>query len=635
MKKIIVICSAVLLIGIAAAIGYWIKSNDTVNNNKKQPLEKVVSAAKIKDSYDVIVAGTDPEGVTSAISAARNGLSVLLVDGRNREILGGLMTLGKLNSLDPLYSPVKSSIPGKHNFLNKGLFQEWYDQIEGTSFDTSTAANVFYNMVKAEANIDLLMKTQSMEPIVEKGAEGNTIVKGLKIVLEDGSAREISAKAVIDATQDGDIAAAAGAPYTKGREDAGDPQAQMAVTLVFEMSGVTQEIWNSFAKHKNTGIDAMSAWGFPDAKDYVSSDPERVSLRGLNIGRQNDGTMLINAMHIYNVDPLDPASVAEAIEIGRAEAPRIVDFLTSTFEEFKDLKFSGTAEELYVRETRHFIGEYRLTIADLLDNRDHWDAIAYGSYDVDIQKTSPADNGMIVMSPYQFGVPFRTMVPKQVDGLLIAGKTASYDTLPHGSARVIPVGMATGQAAGVASRLIIDNGITFRELSQSKELIAELQAKLTEQGVDLTMNKFDPPAYTKHKAYKALIAAVSMGMSAGFANNEGFDLDGASNAQRYVYNLLRLKKMHGDSFKGDTSAAVAGMNDPAKTPLTLEQAIKTLAYTIDSELGKSMTAEEMVKRGWIMQATIDGIANTEALTNGEAFMLMRDVLEYYGNYVYE
>jgi len=634
MKKIIIISSAILLIVIAAAVGYFFKSKDTVNTNKKQQLETVISAKEIADSYDVIVAGTDPEGVTSAVSAARNGLKVLLVDGRNRDILGGLMTIGELNSLDPLYSP-EQSLTGKHNFLNKGLFQEWYDQIEGTSFDTTTAANVFYKMVKEEENIDLLMKVQSMEPILEQTSSDTTLVKGLKIVMADGTTRDIAAHAVIDATQDGDIAAAAGAPFTVGREDAGDPQAQMAVTLVFQMNGVTQEIWESFAHHKQTGIDSMSAWGFPDAKDYVSSNPERVSLRGLNIGRQNDETMLINAMHIYNVDPLDPQSVAEAIEIGKAEAPRIVEYLTSTFKEFKDLTFGGTASELYVRETRHFIGEYRLTMADLLDSRDHWDAIAYGSYDVDIQKTSPSDNGMIVMSPYQFGIPFRTMVPKQVDGLLIAGKTASYDTLPHGSARVMPVGMATGQAAGVAAKLIIDNGMTFRELSKSEELIGTLRSTLTEQGVDLKMAKFDPPYYTKHKAYKALIAAVSMGMSAGFTDNKGFDLDGASNAQRYVYNLLRLKKMHGEHFTGETSAAIAGMADPSKTPLTLDQAVKTLAYTIDNELGKTLTLDGMLERGWITQDTIDSIDNTESLTNGEAFMLIRDVLEYYGNYVYE
>nr|WP_310942873.1 FAD-dependent oxidoreductase [Paenibacillus doosanensis] len=90
---------------------------------KQQPLKVVESVQKLKGEYDVIVAGTDPEGVTAAISAARSGLKVLLVDGRNRDILGGLMTIGWLNTLDLNYAPEASMIPGKHNFLNKGYFR--------------------------------------------------------------------------------------------------------------------------------------------------------------------------------------------------------------------------------------------------------------------------------------------------------------------------------------------------------------------------------------------------------------------------------------------------------------------------------------------------------------------------------
>lgn len=628
--------TAVILIASAVVIGVWMRSNNTVNTNDKQPLLAVESVQSAADSYDVIVAGTDPEGVAAAVSAARNGLKVLLVDGKNREILGGLMTVGGLNTLDLNYSPKKSSVPGKHNFLNKGIFQEWYNQIEGTSFDTNTAANAFYRMVKAEPNIDLLLKAQSMEPVVSAGTDGNAIVTGMNIVHQDGSKQEIAAAAVIDATQDGDIAAAAGAPYTIGRADIGDPEAQMAVTLVFALSGVTQEIWDSFAHHKDTGIDAMSAWGFPDAKDYISSDPERVRIRGLNIGRQNDETMLINAMHIFKVDPLDPKSVEEALEIGRAEAPRIVDYLKQNFVEFKDLEFAYTFDELYIRESRHFQGEYRLTMADVLSNRDHWDAIAYGSYGVDIQSTNHTDGGFVLMSPMQYGVPFRSLVPLQVDGLLVVGRAASFDSLPHGSARVIPLGMATAEAAGAAAKLAADHGLTFRQLSASTELIGQLREQLTKQGVDLTYNSFETPYYMKHKAYKGLVAAVSMLLTSGNYDNLSFDLDGKSNMQRVVYSMSRVKKSHPDYFKGDPTEAIPEeMKDAAKQPLSLEQAVKTIASAIDHNEAASLTVDEMLARGWITQEIVDSIEDPSALTNGEFFMLLRDVLEYYAGIVYE
>lgn len=636
-KKKLVITIIVLFVA-ASAVGavLWYKNaKETTNPNKRQELMAVESIGSPAERYDVIVAGTDPEGVAAAVSAARNGLKVLLVDGKNREIMGGLMTVGGLNTLDLNYSPKKSAIPGQHIFLNKGIFQEWYDQVEGTSFDVNTAANAFYSMVKKEANIDTLMKVQSMEPITEMQADGSILVQGMNIVAEDGTQLSVAAGSVIDATQDGDIAAAAGAPFTIGREDIGDPDAQMAVTMVFALKGVTQKIWDSFANHKDTGIDAMSAWGFPDAKDYESSNPERVKMRGLNIGRQNDDTILINAMHIFKIDPLDPASIEEAIEIGREEAPRIVAWLKENFVELKDLELAYTFDELYIRESRHIQGEYRLTMGDVLANRDHPDAIAYGSYSVDIQSASHLDSGYVLMSPAQYGVPFRSLVPQKVDGLLVVGRAASFDSLPHGSARVIPLGMATAQAAGVAAKLSVDNKLSFRELSASNELVAQLRETLTKQGVDLTYNKFETPYYMNHKAYKGLVAAVSMLITSGDYNNKQFDLDGKSNMQRIVYSMSRVKKAHADYFSGDPSVAIANVDEPAKQLLTLEQAVKTIANTIDNAKAPELTLDEMKKLGWIKEATISGIANQQELTNGDFFMVLRDVVEYYAGVVYE
>ncbi|UUZ94852.1 FAD-dependent oxidoreductase [Paenibacillus sp. P25] len=461
-KRMIWGIALVIVLAAAAAGGWlWWKKNGTHGTAKQEALTPVKSVSAVKDSYDVIVTGTDPEGIAAAVSAARNGLKVLLVDGRNRDILGGLMTLGWLNTLDLNYAPDKPVIPGKHNFLDKGIFQEFYDRIEGTSFDTVTAANVFYDMVRKEPNIDLLMKAKEMKPLTESTAEGSRVT-GLELVKEDGTRQTVKAKAVIDATQDADIAAAAGAPFTMGREDIGDPKSQMAVTLVFKLSGVTPEVWQSFRKQSDS-FDEMSAAGFRAMKDYVSTNPERVRMRGLNIGRQNDGTILINAMQIFGVNPFDPESVKDGIAIGQKEAPHVVEYMKKHYSEFKDVELAGTAPELYVRETRHLIGEYRLSMTDLLDNRDFPDAIAYGSYPVDIQSTNAKDSGAVMMKPIEYGVPFRTLVPKKVDGPLVVGRAASFDSSPHGSARVIPLGMATGQAAGAAAKMAIDKGITFRQ----------------------------------------------------------------------------------------------------------------------------------------------------------------------------
>jgi hypothetical protein len=639
-RKTALLTFVLLIVVIVAAAAGWMwyqDRNKTANPHKPQPLLEVVSIEKPADAYDVIVAGTDPEGVAAAISAARNGQSVLLIDGKGRDVLGGLMTVGWLNSLDLNYSPDQPKLSGKLNFLNKGIFQEWYDRIEGTSFDVHTAANAFYEMIKEEPNIDLLLKTSFMEPIMESGSGGSErMIAGLRLGTEAGAEYEVRAGAVIDATQDGDIAARAGVPYTVGREDLGRPEDQMAVTLVFKMSGVTQKVWDSFAHiGDGTGIDQMSAWGFLKAREYVSSDPERVGIRALNVGRQNDDSILINAMHIFGVDPLNPESVRDALAIGTKEAPLIVDYLKKTYKELKNVEFAGVAPELYVRETRHMQGEYRLTTVDVVDNRDFWDSIAYGSYKIDIQRLNAEDRGAIVVAPEQYGVPFRALVPLEVDNLLVVGRAASFDSIPHGSARVIPLGMATGEAAGAAAKLAAERGVTFRELSRSETDIAELKDRLTAQGMELEPVKFPLPEYAKHKHYKSLLAAVSMALSFGGDDNKAFNLDGIATAAQLANNMQMVKTIHAASFGGNPYAAIADLEEPAKTPLTLEQAAYTIALTAGLTVAPENALQEVVARGWFAEPTIAAIEDPEELKIGEAFSLIRDVVEFYVGKVYE
>ncbi|WP_244226712.1 FAD-dependent oxidoreductase [Paenibacillus protaetiae] len=618
---------AVMLVG-ALTLIWYLKQDKHEAAMVTQPLLPVLSELSIQNDYDVIVAGTDPEGITAAISAARNGLKVLLIDGHNRDKLGGLMTIGELNTLDLNYSPSQSFINkelGKQSFLNNGIFLEWFKQVEGSSFDINTAANVFYRMVKEEPNIDLQMKVQKMTPIIEqKGASGKTVI-GMHIVDESGAAKDIYANTVIDATQDADIAAAAGASFTIGREDIGSKSDLMVATLVFRMKGVTPEIWNELAHYKDAGSDKMSIWGYDEAKNYPSSDPKKVKLRGLNIGRQNDGSILINAMQLFNIDPLDPQSVAQGVEIGQKEAPLIANYLKSHFDGFKNLEYAGTANELYIRESRHLIGEYRLKLKDLMENKDFWDAIAYGSYPIDIQSISSGGSGTVLMKPKQYGVPFRTLVPKDIDGLLVVGRSASFDTIPHGSARVIPLGMATGQAAGAAVKIAKDNGITLRELSKSEPLIDQLKKTLVKQGMDLTMNKIEAQDYEKHKDFNGLVAAASMYLTSGGYKNDSWKLDEPTNIQRYLNQLRQVRKFHADKLAGDPYTAVDSIQDPIQKPLTLTMAASMLTAMIGNEQDEQHSVDYLLKKGWLKQETIDSITDPAHLTNGDAYQMLYDL----------
>src|SRR5690606_4508426 len=106
--------------------------------------------------------------------------------------------------------------------------------------------------------------------------------------------------------------------------------------------------------------------------------------------------------------------------------------------------------ELYVRETRHIKAFYQLPISDVWENKDHWDSIAFGSYPVDMQATTPKGKDEIVVNPKQYAIPFRSLVPIGKENLLVASRSSGYSSLAAGSARIIPTGMSTGEAAGVA-----------------------------------------------------------------------------------------------------------------------------------------------------------------------------------------
>ena len=133
-------------------------------------------------------------------------------------------------------------------------------------------------------------------------------------------------------------------------------------------------------------------------------DPQ-MRFRGPNLARQKNGNVLINALLIFGVDSLDPASKAEGIARGKKEIPHIVEYMRENFVGFEKAQFVSTAEQLYVRETRHIQGEYRLTITDVLENRDQWDKIGYGSYPVDVQPTSPSNSGNVIGKPAIYAIP--------------------------------------------------------------------------------------------------------------------------------------------------------------------------------------------------------------------------------------
>lgn len=467
--------------------------------------------------YDLIVVGGEPEGIAAAVSGARNGLDTLLIE--DDEALGGLMTLGRLNFLDMNFGP-------NDELLTQGIFEEFYDEI-GNAFDIEEAKAYFLDLVNKEERITLKLNTPLVKPILDNNKIAGVVVK------ENKQEKSYYAKKIIDATVDADVAAASGVPYTMGAEDYGEKDRQMGVTLVFNIKGLNWPyifLYNNFNRvinkvnskwgDPNGGASWKVAWGYGrQALNYEPKD-QMMRLRGPNLARLKNGEVLVNALLIFGVDGIDAESKKQGIERGKEEIPHILEFMRKNFPGFSGVKLVDTAEQLYVRETRHIVGEYRLTITDMLENRDHWDRIAHGSYPVDIQPAGPQDLGNVIGKPEIYSIPFRCIVPQKVDGLLVVGRSASYDSLPHGSARVIPVGMATGEAAGVAAAYAIEYDVGFRDITKDKKAVEKIQERLVEQGAYLKEYEPPRPEIMEHWAYPGVKVMRELGLAAGGYKND-------------------------------------------------------------------------------------------------------------------
>ncbi len=463
-------------------------------------------------TFDVAVIGGTPEGVSAAVGAARQGKRVVLIEEEAR--LGGTMVLAGLNSVDLNRAP-------DGELLNGGIFAEWYRQVEGDSFDTGTAEQVFRDLVQTEPNITLWMGTK-----VTGVRSSSSRISGIT-VNRSGRSLTVRAERYIDSTEDADVAAAAGVQFTLGREDyTGRPDGQ-AVTLVFGLTGIDWERASAYLEgdgDPHTGATERSLWGYGDVMDrYVPVSP-RIGMRGLNVGKQNDGSALVNALWIFGVDPLRAESRQEAIEVAQSELPAILAYIRRYCPGFETVELSGTASHLYVRETRHLAEAlYMLTIDDVLENRDQPDAVAYGSYPVDIQASAPGEGVTIVGVPRRYAVPLRSLIPRSLENLLVASRSAGYSSLAHGSARTIPVGMAVAQAAGVAAAISIDQGVTLQALAADPTMVAAVQDALRAQGV--TLAPFSEPSPLDGHPYADQIRQLRRrGLyAAGYENDYSLD----------------------------------------------------------------------------------------------------------------
>lgn len=394
--------------------------------------------------YDVIVVGGGTAGLSAAIASGRNNAKTLLIERFG--YLGGTATASLMININGFRNQVEpdstQTVKGiaqeiilelhKLNGLGKSPYQQKEYDIESGELSYSYCVDpekFKYVTLKLvyEADVDILFHTYFSDVIMEE--------KKLKcVIVENKSGRGVLfAKTVVDASGDGDVAARAGVPFWQADSD----DRALKDNIMYKISGIDDAEFGGCRYG-----DSSVVWG-PGG-----------------VWGQND-----------------------AWEISRAEVKtrlKVFEDFQKTLEKNPQLKEEGaylaeTPPMIGIRQTRFIEGEYKLTADDAITGRRFDDVVAISSCPI------------ISYYGYRrylehegYDIPYRCLVPKVVDNLLIAGRCISSEQQPYESHRAMAPIMAIGQAAGCAASLSAKNNVKPRNLD-----LSVLQQTLIQQGVEL------------------------------------------------------------------------------------------------------------------------------------------------------
>ena len=504
----------------------------------------VAARAPAEARYHVVVVGSEPEAIAAAVAAAESGAATLLISEDDR--LGGLFVRGAMNVLDLRVTPVD---------FQRGLFERWWRAVgRGNAFDVARAERAFQDLL-GDAGVDVRLDAPPLAPLVHEGRVVGVVPTGEAPILADH---------VIDGTADADLAAAAGARSTFGFASIG-LDARMVDTLVFRIDGVDWAALRQGARARGRSyayVDDRVAYGhFAGHPAAFRASTPGIRLRGLNLGRQDDGTVLVNALLIYGVDPFDPASLAAGRARAAAEVDAVIAWLARDVPGFAAARSGGVADALYVRQTRHLIARCTLTVDHVMDSVVTDQDVAAGGYPLDVQTLRETDDGFVFGLPDVYGARLCMFVPQDVDGVWVVGRSAGYDPIAQSSARVVPFGMATAEAVGVAAALGAALGRSPQGLSDDPALVRDVREALASRGAYLPpVRPRRPVGPVGHPHYDDYRAMLRWGLAVGGYDNDP-RLGVASSRTALVFLLSNVfQRAYHDEASGQVLVARHGLD---------------------------------------------------------------------------
>jgi len=225
----------------------------------------------------------------------------------------------------------------------------------------------------------------------------------------------------------------------------------------------------------------------PDMRNSLNAKYQQLQKEGkIKNQRENvlvfphigNGIIHFNSTRIINKNPLDPFELSKAEREARKQVSELVAFLKEHAPGFENCTLMQTAPQIGIRESRRIKGKYTLTENNLIGCVKFQDSIARGCYPVDIHNPSGKGTRIKHIPPGDYyTIPFRSMIPDNIDNVIVAGRPLSSTHEAHSAIRVMPICSNIGEAAGIAAALCIKDGLAPAEIN-----IRKLQKELTEAG---------------------------------------------------------------------------------------------------------------------------------------------------------